>query len=49
VRSFIARGMPCHTIRYVIRYQTQPASPARLQLNWCQLTNGGWKIVELKG
>jgi hypothetical protein len=49
VRKFTARGMPCHTIRYVIRYQSQPASPRRLQLNWCQVAAKGWKIVELEG
>ncbi|HEY2051451.1 MAG TPA: hypothetical protein VGH03_19095 [Caulobacteraceae bacterium] len=49
VRSFTARGMPCHTIRYVIRYHSQPATPKRLELNWCQLPAKGWKIVELKG
>lgn len=48
-RSFTARGMPCHTIRYLTRYHSQPASPRRLELNWCQAPAKGWKIVDLEG
>lgn len=45
-RSFAAGGMPCHAIRYVIRYRAAPASPARFAFTWCRLPDGGWKIFD---
>jgi surface antigen len=47
IRSFDARGMPCRTLDYTIRFETERNSPNRYVINWCKVQGDGWKIVEL--
>ncbi|HEY1926735.1 MAG TPA: hypothetical protein VGG92_04655 [Caulobacteraceae bacterium] len=46
-RRFVAKGMSCHTLRYVIRYNSRPNAPRHFVFNWCRQPGGEWKIVEL--
>ena len=46
-RRFVAKGMSCHTLRYLIRYGKQPNTPRHYVFNWCRQPDGAWKIVEL--
>jgi hypothetical protein len=39
--------MPCRTIDYVIRFEERKDRPNHYVLNWCQVPEGVWKIVEL--
>ncbi len=48
IRSFDARGMPCRTLDYTIRFETARNSPNRYTINWCKIQGGEWKIVELR-
>jgi hypothetical protein len=44
---FEANGMPCRTLDYIIRFESDRRSPSRYVINWCQVQGGQWKIVEL--
>jgi hypothetical protein len=47
VRKFDSHGMPCRTLDYVIRFQTERNSPTHYVANWCKVQGEEWKIVEL--
>ena len=47
VQSFDVKGMPCHTIDYTIRFDTKRDRPDHYILNWCRVSDGTWKIVEV--
>jgi hypothetical protein len=47
LRRFDHDGMPCRTIRYTIRYKSQPDRLNRSVVNWCRVLDGTWKIVEI--
>ena len=47
LRSFDARGMPCKTLDYTIRYETARNRPNHYIINWCKVQGDEWKIVEL--
>jgi surface antigen len=47
IRSFDARGLPCRTLDYTIRFETARNRPNRYIINWCKVQGGEWKIVEL--
>ena len=47
LHSFDSHGMPCRTIDYVIRFEDRRDRPNHYVLNWCQVSEGTWKIVEL--
>ncbi len=45
--SFNSHGMPCRTLDYTIRFNEQRDRPDHYVLNWCKLSDGTWKIVEV--
>lgn len=47
LESFDVRGMPCRTIDYTIRFDTNRDSPDHYVINWCRVQGGVWKIVEV--
>ncbi len=47
IRSFSEKGMPCHAIRYTIRYQGNQNRLDHYVVNWCRVPGDDWKIVEL--
>jgi surface antigen len=47
VRSFETHGMPCRTIDYTVRYQVNQNGLDHYVVNWCMVSAGTWKIVEL--
>jgi surface antigen len=47
IRSFDAHGMPCRMLDYTIRFEELGNSPDHYVVNWCRLSDGEWKIVEL--
>ena len=47
IRSFDSHGMPCRTLDYTIRFETQRNSPTHYIINWCKVEGDGWKIVEV--
>jgi hypothetical protein len=47
IRNFYAKGMPCRTLHYRIRYEGNPNRVNRYVLNWCRVPEGAWKIAEL--
>ncbi len=47
VASFVAAGMPCRTIDYTVRFETARSRLDHYVLNWCQVSGGAWKVVEL--
>jgi hypothetical protein len=47
IQSFNSHGMPCSTIDYVIRFDTERDNPDHYVINWCKVQGGEWKIVEL--
>lgn len=46
VRSFNVNGMPCRTIDYIIQVAGAEDREEHYVVNWCQLPDKGWKIVE---
>jgi surface antigen len=46
-RSFTARGMPCRSLEYTVRFDNVRDNPSHYVLNWCKTESGEWKIVEL--
>jgi hypothetical protein len=47
VRRFKTNGAPCHTIRYVVRFHSNPNAVSAYTHTWCRVAAGSWKIVEL--
>jgi hypothetical protein len=47
IRSFTTHGMPCRTLDYFIRFETQRDRLDHYVINWCKIPTGEWKIVEL--
>jgi surface antigen len=47
VKSFETHGMPCRTIAYAIEFATTRDRLDRYRVNWCRVSGGTWKIVEL--
>jgi hypothetical protein len=47
IRSFLAKGMPCRTISYTIRYASSPNRLDRHLVDWCHVHEDGWQIVNL--
>jgi hypothetical protein len=46
-RIFTARGMPCRTIVYTIRFHYDRDALRQYKYNWCMVSSNTWKIVEL--
>jgi surface antigen len=46
LRSYEAKGMPCRSLGYTLRFATTVNARDRYTLNWCQVGSGDWKIVE---
>jgi len=46
-RRFVAKGMDCHALHYVVHFNRRPNSPRSFVFNWCRQPDGAWKIVEL--
>ena len=49
IRSFDTHGMPCRTISYRIRYESNRSRLYHYMVNWCRVPSGEWKIVEIGG
>ena|ERR1700676_1040748 len=49
LHNFDAHGIPCRTLDYTIRYEEAVDSLDHYIVNWCRLSDGEWKIVELAG
>jgi hypothetical protein len=47
ISSFSAGGMPCHSIRYTIRYEGNQNRLDHYVINWCRVPGGDWTIIEL--
>ena len=47
IGSFDAHGMPCRMLDCTIRFEELGNSPDHYVVNWCRLSDGEWKIVEL--
>jgi surface antigen len=47
IASFDFRGMPCRTLTYTIMSAGQGGYPGHYLMNWCQVSDGAWKIVEV--
>ena len=47
LHSFDEHGMPCRTIDYTIRFDKRRNRPDHYVVNWCRVSDGSWKIVEI--
>ena len=47
VKSFETHGMPCRTIAYAIEFASAKDRLSHYRMNWCRVSDGTWKIVEL--
>lgn len=47
IRSFDMQGMPCRTIDYTIRYETNRNRLNHYTVNWCRVPGDDWKIIEI--
>jgi hypothetical protein len=47
IRSFDSHGMPCRTLDYIIRFQTNRNRLDHYVVNWCRVSGNDWKVVEL--
>jgi surface antigen len=46
-RSFDIDKMPCRTVDYKFRFDSVRHLPTHYIMNWCNVPDGGWKIVEV--
>jgi hypothetical protein len=47
LRDFEASGMPCHRMKYTIRFgQVNKNQYRHYLVNWCKTSSGEWKIVD---
>ncbi|HUC19502.1 MAG TPA: hypothetical protein VMA37_17625 [Acetobacteraceae bacterium] len=47
IRSFDTHGMPCRTIDYTVKFATAENRLDHYTVNWCRVSDGSWKIIEL--
>jgi len=47
IRSFETHGMPCRTIAYTVEFAVAKDRLDNYLVNWCEVQQGTWKIVEL--
>ena len=45
VREYEAKGLPCRSLSYIIRFAENERAQGHYALNWCRLQSGEWKIV----
>ncbi len=45
--NFESHGMPCRTIDYTIRFAEKTNNIDHYVVNWCRVSEGVWKIVEV--
>jgi surface antigen len=46
VRNFKSQGMPCHEMRYRIRFASRASGTSDFTVNWCKTQSGEWKTLE---
>jgi surface antigen len=45
VREYEAKGLPCRSLSYIVRFAENARAQGHYALNWCRLPSGDWKIV----
>jgi surface antigen len=48
VSRFEAKGMPCRSLDYTIRFAKETTAPSHYAVSWCRVASGEWKIIDLK-
>jgi surface antigen len=46
-RTFTYDGKPCRTLVYRVRFNADRSRIVQYQYNWCMVSKGEWKIVEV--